>query len=88
MKASAFEEREMFDALMQHFPDTIYFKDTEGRFVSVNQKQAEILGAESPDEVVGKTDFDFSLKNKRFKRTRMNNGLSKTANQYGIRKKK
>ncbi len=59
MPKSAFSDREMFNSLMQHFPDTIYFKDTQGKFVSINQKQADILGVDSIEEVVGKTDFDF-----------------------------
>ncbi|MBN1259483.1 MAG: GAF domain-containing protein [Anaerolineae bacterium] len=45
--------------LIDNIPDTIYYKDTAGRFVRVNPAQAQMLGASSPDEVVGKTDFDF-----------------------------
>ena len=45
--------------LMETLPDQIYFKDLESRFVRVNTAQARILGAESPEACVGKTDFDF-----------------------------
>lgn len=51
--------RLLFDRLMQSLPDQVYFKDTEGRFICVNQAQAKFLGAKTPEEVVGKTDFDF-----------------------------
>ena len=45
-------------ALMDNIPDAIYFKDTEGRFTRVNS-HAPYRGNKAPEEVVGKTDFDF-----------------------------
>lgn len=45
--------------LMDSTPDRIYFKDLESRFVRNNIAQARLLGAASPDECVGKTDFDY-----------------------------
>lgn len=45
--------------LMDATPDRIYFKDLESRFVRNNSAQARLLGAASPDECVGKTDFDY-----------------------------
>jgi PAS domain S-box-containing protein len=44
---------------MDYMPDHIYFKDTEGRFIRNSKSQAEMLGLSSPDQAVGKTDFDF-----------------------------
>jgi PAS domain S-box-containing protein len=52
-------ERDLLYTLMDNIPDTIYFKDTEGRFTLVNAAQAEILGIETPEEAMGKTDFDY-----------------------------
>jgi PAS domain S-box-containing protein len=43
--------------LMHHIPDVIYFKDTKGRLVMVNQAHAKGLNLK-PEEVIGKTDFD------------------------------
>ena len=43
---------------MDNIPDAIYFKDTEGRFTRVN-RHAPYRGGNAPEEVVGKTDFDF-----------------------------
>ena len=46
---------------MDHVPDVIYFKDKKGRLVLVNRAHAKGLGAK-PEDVVGKTDFDFFSK--------------------------
>jgi phosphoserine phosphatase RsbU/P len=45
--------------LMDTIPDRIYFKDLESRIVRNNAAHARSLGASSPEECVGKTDFDF-----------------------------
>jgi sigma-B regulation protein RsbU (phosphoserine phosphatase) len=45
--------------LMDTSVDRIYFKDLQSRFVRNNATHARSLGASSPDECVGKTDFDF-----------------------------
>lgn len=44
--------------LMDHIPDVIYFKDKKGKLIMVNRAHARGLGLE-PEEVVGKSDFDF-----------------------------
>ncbi|MFC1666996.1 ATP-binding protein [Candidatus Omnitrophota bacterium] len=44
--------------LMDCIPDVIYFKDKEGRLIMVNQAHAKGLGLK-PEQVAGKTDFDF-----------------------------
>ena len=47
--------------LMKYIPDVIYFKDTAGRLIMVNDAHAKGLRLK-PDEVAGKTDFDFFSK--------------------------
>ncbi len=46
-------------ALMDTIPDRIYFKDLESRFVRNNLAHAHALGVSSPQELTGKSDFDF-----------------------------
>ena len=59
-KENAPESDDFFiHALMEHIPDSIYFKDLHGRFLKINRAQAELLGVDAPNEAIGKTDFDF-----------------------------
>ncbi|OFW62728.1 MAG: hypothetical protein A2Z35_00850 [Actinobacteria bacterium RBG_19FT_COMBO_36_27] len=51
-------EKQMIDALMEHIPDSIYFKDLESRFIRINKSCAEKFRIKNPDEAVGKTDSD------------------------------
>ncbi|MCE0483681.1 MAG: SpoIIE family protein phosphatase [Methylacidiphilales bacterium] len=48
-------------ALMDTVPDRIYFKDCEGRFISVNRAMREFLKVPSDEVLKGRTDFDFFL---------------------------
>jgi len=52
-------ERELMNALMEHTPDHVYFKDAESRFVRVSRAMAKWLGLDEPAQAIGKTDFDF-----------------------------
>ncbi len=52
-------ERTLLRTLIDSLPDRIYAKDSEGRFTLKNQADASQMGVASPDEVIGKTDFDY-----------------------------
>jgi PAS domain S-box-containing protein len=52
-------ERHLLRTLMDHLPDSIYFKDRDSRFVRMNAAQARLFGLNDPAEAVGKTDYDF-----------------------------
>ncbi len=53
------EERNRLRTLIDHLPDHVYVKDTQGRFVIVNPAAARYLGISTPQDAVGKTDADF-----------------------------
>ena len=46
-------------ALINNIPDTVYFKDLELRFTRVNPAQARMLGVDTPEQAIGKSDLDF-----------------------------
>ncbi|MBN2347256.1 MAG: PAS domain S-box protein [Bacteroidales bacterium] len=56
---STHEERNLLRTLIDNMPDSIYIKDRESRFIVGNKRVAKVMGASSPDELIGKTDFDF-----------------------------
>jgi sigma-B regulation protein RsbU (phosphoserine phosphatase) len=48
----------LMQTMMNNIQDNIYFKDREGRFVLASLSSARWYGFDSPEEVIGKTDFD------------------------------
>jgi PAS domain S-box-containing protein len=51
-------ERNLLRTLIDSLPDYVYAKDAEGRFTIANTGVARQLGFASPNEVIGKSDFD------------------------------
>jgi len=49
--------------LMDNIPDVIYFKDAKGKLLLVNKAHAKGLGLK-PEQVAGKTDFNFFSKDR------------------------
>ncbi|MHC4795997.1 MAG: PAS domain S-box protein [Planctomycetota bacterium] len=52
-------ERHLLRTLIDNLPDQAFVKDTQGRFLLVNIGCAKALNANSPEEMIGKSDFDF-----------------------------
>lgn len=58
-KRSLDRDQDLLHALMESMPEQIYFKDTEGRFLRINQVQANALGVSHPDDAIGTRDNDY-----------------------------
>ncbi len=55
----ALSEKESYlRVLIDHIPFLVWLKDTQSRYLAVNQRLAEQMGWGSPEATVGKTDFD------------------------------
>jgi PAS domain S-box-containing protein len=55
------EERTLLRTLIDNLPDPIFVKDGEGRYLVSNAAHLRALGVATQEEVLGKTDSDFSL---------------------------
>lgn len=53
-------ERDLLKTIINNVPDLIYVKDRAGRFVTANAALVNLLALESPEDLTGKTDYDFS----------------------------
>jgi len=51
-------ERDSLQSLLDNIPDAVYFKDRACRITKVNNFYARGVGLK-PEEIIGKTDFDF-----------------------------
>lgn len=55
------EERHLLRLVIDNVPVFVYFKDLDSKFVLVNQRMADLVGAATPDDVIGKHDRDIFL---------------------------
>ena len=51
-------EKDFLRGLLDNMPDAVYFKDRNNRIVKVNKYYAQGVGLR-PEEIIGKSDFDF-----------------------------
>lgn len=52
------EEQHQFVTLLENSPDSIYFKDLEGKFIKVSKATANKIGYTRVEDLIGKTDYD------------------------------
>ncbi len=53
-----FEQKDLFNLVIESLPDQIYLKDINSRFIRCNTPVAVSAGFTSSDDLIGKTDFD------------------------------
>ncbi len=54
-----FLKENQLKTLIDNLPDFIYIKDTDSNFILANQKLANVMGVNNPDELIGKNDHGF-----------------------------
>lgn len=59
IKSELSKEKALMDALMDNIPETIYFKDKQSRFLRFSKSLLNLFGLKRPEELIGKSDFDF-----------------------------
>jgi len=58
VESKFFREIQLQQYFMDYLPDSIYFKDIEGRFIKANKATLKKMGLNSFEELIGKTDFE------------------------------
>ena len=61
IEAEQAQQREsaLLQALLQHAPDAIYFKDKASRFTRISENMAGMFGLDNASEAIHRTDADF-----------------------------
>ena len=84
-------ERYLVDSLLKNTPESIFFKDLEGKFIRVNEETAKNIGCNEPSQAIGKSDFDFYSKEfadatLKLEQEIIKTGKSLTFEERGVRK--
>jgi PAS domain S-box-containing protein len=53
------KEQFLINALMNNLSDHVYFKDLNSKFIRTNRSHAISFGLSDPEQVIGKSDFNF-----------------------------
>ena len=59
MKESDLNKILILDTIMENSQDTFYFKDLKSRIILSSKAHAALWGVDEPQEVIGKSDFDY-----------------------------
>jgi PAS domain S-box-containing protein len=56
-------EKIYIDNILQNIPGCIYWKDVNGVYLGCNKMEIEVLGLNSPEDMIGKTDYQLPWEN-------------------------
>jgi PAS domain S-box-containing protein len=59
IQESLIREKALLDSMLHTLPDSVYFKDIDSKFLRISKSMANRFGVKVPEEVIGKSDFDF-----------------------------
>ena len=48
----------VIETIFQHIPQYIFWKNTNSVYLGCNEKYAQLLGLNSPQDIIGKTDYE------------------------------
>jgi PAS domain S-box-containing protein len=54
------EQRDLFENILSNVPASIFWKDRDSVYLGSNDRFVRDTGLQGPDEIVGKTDYDFA----------------------------
>jgi diguanylate cyclase (GGDEF)-like protein/PAS domain S-box-containing protein len=54
------QQKDLLDSVIQHSPIRVFWKDRDLRYLGCNSQFARDAGLSSPDDLIGKTDFEMS----------------------------
>ena len=54
------QSQEMFRLVISHIPQAVFWKDRELKYLGCNKTMCEIIGIDTPKDIIGKTDYDHS----------------------------
>lgn len=57
-------ENYVFKDIIDNLPEHVYWKNTQGQYLGCNKLQAKDLNLDTPEQIIGKTDYDLSPKDK------------------------
>jgi PAS domain S-box-containing protein len=55
-------QKQLLQLVMDNLPECIFWKDIDSVYLGCNRKFAELAGLETPEEIVGKNDYDLAWK--------------------------
>ena len=63
-KEDILAQRNFLQLIIDHMPNQVFWKDRDCVYMGCNKEFAKIIGIESPEQIVGRTDFDFNRDSK------------------------